>query len=106
MMKIYIVDTTRKLKKIKRELEREFHIETKENTNFKMTKNDYVIFSNEVGTMEGLEKLKNIFFLTENKEYRFVWQIITQYKVIDVIDNQSDETYIANRIAMKLRRIA
>ena len=105
-MKICLLDTTRKLKKVKKILEQEFVVETKENLYFKMTKNDYVIVSNEVGTLEGLEKLKNIFLLTENKEYHFVWQCMMQYKLIDVIDNQLEESYIANRIATKLRRIA
>ena len=105
-MKIFLVDNTRKIKKIKKELEKEFVVESKESTNFKMTKNDFVIFSNEEGTLDGLEKLKNIFFLTQNQEYSYIWSLTNQYKLVDIIDNQQDETYIANRIARLIRRIA
>lgn len=97
-MKVYIIDNIRKLKKIKKELEEDFVVESKENCNFKMTKNDYAIISDEEGSLEGIDKLKNIIFITNNKEYKYIWKIANELKTADIIDINLDELYISNRI--------
>ncbi|MBQ9314715.1 MAG: hypothetical protein IJ220_06990 [Clostridia bacterium] len=103
-MKIYLIDNTRKLKKVGKELQEYFNIETKENCKFKMTKNDYVILSDEVGNLEGLEKLKNIIILTIKKDYKYIWRLVNNHKALDIIDNALDENYIAQRIEKLVRR--
>lgn len=102
-MKIYIIDNTRKLKKIKNELEKEYDIEERDNINFKMTKNDYVILSDETKNIENLEKLKNIIILVEEKSYKYIWKLATEYKTIDIIDNEQDEKYIVERIKTTIK---
>ena len=69
-MKIFLIDNCILIKRINRLLEEMTveGIEVKDNCKFKMTKNDYVIISDEVN-LEGLEKLKNIIILTKNKDY-------------------------------------
>lgn len=97
-MKIYIVDNIRKLKKVKKELEEYFTVESKENCNFKMTKNDYAIVCDEEGSLEGIDKLKNIIFTTNNKDYKYIWKIANELKTIDIIDINLNENFISNRI--------
>lgn len=101
-MKLYLVNNTRKLKKVKKILEEEFVIEEKENLKFKMTKNDYVIVSDEEGSLDGLENLKNIIILVNQKSYQYIWKLASHDKTIDIIDNDQDENYIANRIKAKI----
>lgn len=100
-MKIYIVDNTRKMKQIKKEFV-EYNIEIKENAKFKMTKNDYVILSDEEGTFEGIENLKNIFILVKDKNYKYIWKLANAYRTIDIIDGELDAEYIAERIKAKI----
>lgn len=100
-MKIYIVDNTRKMKQIKKEFE-DYNIEIKENAKFKMTKNDYVILSDEEGTLDGIENLKNIFVLVKDKNYKYIWKLANAYKTIDIIDGNLDAIYIAERIKTKM----
>lgn len=97
-MKLFLIDNTRKMKKIKKELEEEIVVDCKENLKFKMTKNDYVLLSDEVGSIEGLEKLKNIIILVTNKDKKYIWNLINNYKTIDIIDNSQDDLYISSRI--------
>ena len=103
-MKLYIINNTRKLKKIKHFLESnyEISIEDKEDSNFKMTKNDFVLISDESKSLDGLEKLKNIIVLTQNKDYRYIWNIANNFKIIDIIDNDLTEDYISNRIVKNI----
>ena len=96
-MKLYIVDNTRKMKEIKRALE-DYNLETKENVKFKMTKNDYVILSDEEGTLDGIENLKNIIILVKDKNYKYIWKLANAYKTVDIIDENMESEYIANRI--------
>ena len=96
-MKIYIVDNTRKMKEIKRALE-DYNVEIKDNAKFKMTKNDYVILSDEVGTLDGIENLKNIIILVKDKNYKYIWKLANSYKTIDIIDGSMDTKYIVSRI--------
>ena len=96
-MKIYIVDNTRKMKEIKRALE-DYTVEIKDNAKFKMTKNDYVILSDEVGTLDGIENLKNIIILVKDKNYKYIWKLANSYKTIDIIDGSMDTKYIVSRI--------
>ena len=103
-MKLYIIDNTRKLKKIERELEEQFNVEAKENCKFKMTKNDYAILSDEFGLPEGLDKLKNIIFLVCRKENKYIWKLANDYKTIDIIDNEENEKYIFKRIERRVGR--
>lgn len=105
-MKIYLIDNTSKIKRVKKELEQIFIIETKENCKFKMTKNDFVVLSDETGTLEGLDKLKNIIFLTTNKDYKYIWKLVNQYKTIDIIDNNAEEDYIVKRVKKIIGREA
>ena len=97
-MKIYLIDNTKKIKKVKKELEETFIVETKENCKFKMTKNDFVVLSDETGTLEELDKLKNIIFITTNKDYKYIWKLANQCKTIDIIDNSAEDNYIVKRI--------
>lgn len=96
-MKIYIVDNTRKMKEIKRALE-EYNIEIKETTRFKMTKNDYVILSDEEGTLDGIENLKNVIILVKDKNYKYIWKLANTYKTVDIIDGNMETKYIVSRI--------
>lgn len=96
-MKIYIVDNTRKMKEIKRALE-EYNIEIKETTRFKMTKNDYVILSDEEGTLDGIENLKNVIILVKDRNYKYIWKLANTYKTVDIIDGSMDTKYIVSRI--------
>lgn len=98
-MKIYLIDSNQKMKKIIRELEKlEIeNIEIKNDNKFKMTKNDFVITCDET-PLEGLEKLKNIIFLMNSKDYKYAWNMANNYKTIDLIDLNMPEEYIAKRI--------
>ena len=102
-MKIFLLDNDKIMKKIKKQLEEEYVIESKNDCNFKMTKNDFAIINN-FYPIDGIEKLKNIIFLTNNKEYNVVWNLATTYKTIDVIDCNQSDGYIINRIQKIIRR--
>ena len=78
-------------------------IEAKENCKFKMTKNDFVVVSDEV-KIEGLEKLKNIIILTKDKDYKYIWRLSNMYKTVDIIDGSMSEEYIAKRILKMVGR--
>lgn len=97
-MKVYIIDNCRKTKKIKKMLEERFNVEEKENCKFKMTKNDYVIISDENGIEENIDKLKNIIFFVNNNEYKYIWKLANCYKTVDIIYSNLDEEYICKRI--------
>ena len=93
-MKIYVVNKNNELNKIANCLE-DFTIETKNDCKFKMTKNDYLIINEQ---MEGLDKQKNIFFITNSKEYKYIWNLVENYKTLDIIDSNLPVDYIVNRI--------
>ena len=101
-MKVYLLDNDRKIKKIKKELEKVYSVESKENLKFKMTKNDFVIVSDAEGVMEGLDKLKNLIMLVTRKDKKYIWQLVNEYKTIDIIDNLMSEEYIVERIERKI----
>ena len=81
----------------------DFTIETKNDCKFKMTKNDYLIINEQ---MEGLDKQKNIFFITNSKEYKYIWNLVENYKTLDIIDSNLPVDYIVNRIKNKIKEIA
>lgn len=97
-MKIYVVSSNRQMQKLKMELEKSYDVEEKENGKIRMTKNDFVLLSDEEGTLEGMEKLKNIIFLASHQEPSYVWKLVTQYKTIDIIDSRMEEEYIVSRV--------
>lgn len=103
-MKIFLIDKTRKLKRISKALETSGveNIESKEDLKFRMTKNDYLILSDE-DNLDGLEKLKNIILLVKDKNYKYIWNFINKYKILDIIDLELNEDYIANRIIKIVR---
>ncbi len=101
-MKIYVVNKNNELNKIANCLE-DFTIETKNDCKFKMTKNDYLIINEQ---MEGLDKQKNIFFITNSKEYKYIWNLVENYKTLDIIDSNLPVDYIVNRIKNKIKEIA
>ena len=96
-MKIYIVDTTKKMKEIKKAFE-DYNLEIKENTKFKMTKNDYAILSDQNGINGEIKNLKNIIILVNSKDYKYIWKLANEYKVIDINDENMESEYISNRI--------
>lgn len=98
-MKIYLIDKYRKKDFIIKSFGDE--IEIKENCKFRMTKNDFVITSESEET-EGLEKLKNIIFLTKNQEYKHIWKLANGFKTIDIIDESLKPEYIIERIKKKV----
>lgn len=95
-MKIYFVDKYNTLNKFIKEFDFE-NIERKEDCHFRMTKNDYVIFSDE-NDFDGLDKLKNIIILVKSKDYKHIWRLVTDYKTLDVIDIDMPTSYVAKRI--------
>ena len=97
-MKIYMIDRTRKLKKIKKALEQDFVVESKEDAHFKMTKNDFVILSDEEGTWEDVDKLKNIIALVSHYEEAYIWDLVTRYAMVDIMDVQLEENDMIHRI--------
>ena len=101
-MKVFIVDNTRKLMKIRKELEKDFTVESKKDCSFKMTKNDFAIISDEIGLLDGAEKLKNVFFITTDKRPEAIWNYASNYNTVDIIDNKLDEAYMAQRIKKKM----
>lgn len=98
-MKIYLIDKYKNKDFILKSFGDE--IEIKENCKFRMTKNDFVITSENEET-EGLEKLKNIIFLTKNQEYKHIWKLANDYKTIDIIDENLKPEYIIERIKKKI----
>lgn len=100
-MKIYIVDKYNELNKLINEFN-EDNIEIKNDCKFKMTKNDFLIVCEK---MEGLEKLKNIFFLTKSNDYKYIWNLANNYKTIDIIDFKLSADFIVNRIKNKIKEI-
>ena len=105
-MKLYFVTNTKKVKAIQKRVEIQCITEEKTNIEFKMTKNDFVVLSNEKGNLDNMEKLKNIILLTCDKTQKYIWRMIHQYKIIDIIDIDMDEKYIAERIQQVIRRNA
>ena len=97
-MKVFLIDNVRKMKRLRSMLEDKLNIESKDNCKFKMTKNDYVIISDEIGFPDELEKLKNIIFLIKDKSYKNIWRLANNYKAVDIIDSNLDEEYISYRI--------
>lgn len=98
-MKIFLIDKYNNLNKFEKslkEIEIE-NIEKKENCKFRMTKNDYILTSDE-NDLEGLDKLKNIIILVKNKEYKHIWNFVNRYKTLDVIDINMPSEYVAERI--------
>ena len=79
-------------------LEEKFNLEVREDCKFRMTKNDYVILSDELNDWSGLEKLKNIIMLVNKKEEKYIWNLVNQYHMVDIIDSNCDEKYILHRI--------
>lgn len=96
-MKFFYVDKFNNLNKLVKNFDFE-SIERKEDCKFRMTKNDYVLISDE-DSFEGLEKLKNVIVLVKNKEYKHIWKIANSYKVLDVIDIGMPIEYIAKRVS-------
>lgn len=101
-MKVYLLENNRKIKRLKNALEKTLAVEGKENTNFRMTKNDIVIVSDEEVFPQGIEKLKNIIFITKQKEYHYIWKLAMQYQTIDIIDSQLEETAMIQRIMKRI----
>lgn len=102
-MKIYFIDKTTKCSKYIKKLENHFeeNIVLKKDTNFKMTKNDFVIIT-DLDIDDNLKKLKNIIFLVTDKSYKSVWNKASEYNSIDIIDICMPEEYIINRIIKKV----
>lgn len=98
-MKIYLIDKYKNKDFILKSFGDE--IEIKENCKFRMTKNDFVITSENEET-EGLEKLKNIIFLTKSQEYKRIWKLANDFKIIDIIDENLKPEYIIERIKKKI----
>ncbi len=98
-MKIFVVDKFNKFASIIRKLEKIGYdgVERKENLKFRMTKNDYVILDDNQ-ELEGLEKLKNIVMILNDKHYKNVWKMSNDYKTIDIIDSNVSEEYLVSRI--------
>lgn len=98
-MKIYLIDKYRNKDFILKSFGDE--IEIKESCKFRMTKNDFVITSENEET-EGLEKLKNIIFLTKSQEYKHIWKLANDFKTIDIINENLKPEYIIERIKKKI----
>lgn len=98
-MKIYLIDKYGNKNFILKNFEQ--YIEVKENCKFRMTKNDFVITSENEET-EGLEKLKNIIFLTKNQGYKHIWKLANDLKTIDIINENLKSEYIVERIKKKV----
>lgn len=98
-MKIYLIDKYKNKNFISKYFNQE--VEVKENCKFRMTKNDFVITSENEET-EGLEKLKNIIFLTKNQEYKHIWKLANDFKTIDIIDENLKAEYVIERIKKKV----
>lgn len=98
-MKIFVVDKFNEFAKVIRKLEKIGYdgVERKENLKFRMTKNDYVILDDKQ-ELEGLEKLKNIIMILNDKNLKNVWKMVNDYKTIDIIDSGVSEEYLVNRI--------
>ena len=101
-MKVYLIENSKKMIKIKKELE-EFNIESREDFKIKMTKNDFVIVNDDKEKTNEIEKLKNIIFITNEKDYKHIWKLANNYKTIDIIDSNQSEEYIATRIKRLIR---
>ena len=99
LMKIFVVDKFNEFAKVIRKLEKIGYdgVERKENLKFRMTKNDYVILDDKQ-ELEGLEKLKNIIMILNDKNLKNVWKMVNDYKTIDIIDSGVSEEYLVNRI--------
>lgn len=95
-MKLFYVDKFNCLNKLVKSFDFET-IERKEDCKFRMTKNDYVLIS-DADSFDGLEKLKNIIVLARNKDYKHIWKISNEYKVLDVIDINMPIEYIVKRV--------
>lgn len=98
-MKIYLIDKYKRKDFIIKNFND--YIDVKEDCKFRMTKNDFVITS-EDECVEGLEKLKNIIFLTKNQEYKHIWKIANDFKTIDIINENLSSEYIVERIKKKV----
>lgn len=96
-MKFFYIDKNNNLSKIINKFEFE-NIERKEDCKFRMTKSDYVLIS-DLESFEGLDKLKNIIVLVDNKDYKHIWRIVSLYKVLDVIDINMSSEYIIKRVS-------
>lgn len=98
-MKIFVIDKFNEFGKIIKSLEIIGYetVEKKENLKFRMSKNDYVILDDKQ-ELEGLEKLKNIIMILNDKNYKKVWKFVSNYKTIDIIDSNVSEEYLVCRI--------
>ena len=98
-MKLFFIDKYNELGNCLKELKKYEieNVERKEDCKLKMTKNDSIIFC-DGNDFDGLEKLKNIIVLIKNKEKKYVWKLINNYKTIDVIDFEMPVEYICERI--------
>lgn len=98
-MKIFVVDKFNKYGKVIKKLEKIGYdaVERKENLKFRMLKNDYVILDDKQ-ELDGLEKLKNIIMVLNDKNYKNVWKFANNYKTIDIIDSDVSEDYLVCRV--------
>lgn len=98
-MKLFFVDKYNELRNCIKELKNYDieNIERKEDCKFKMTKNDFVVFCDD-NDFDGAEKLKNIIMISKQKEKKNIWNIVNNYKTIDVIDFEMPVEYICRRI--------
>lgn len=98
-MKIFVIDRFNEFGKTIKSLEKIGYetVEKRENLKFRMSKNDYVILDDKQD-LEGLEKLKNIIMILNDKNYKNVWKFVSDYKTIDIIDSKVSEEYLVCRI--------
>ena len=99
-MKIYFVDKYKKNLNIKKKLEELGieNIEYKENINYRIYKTDVVISFDFENDYEEYKKVNNLILITDKKEKNDIWNMANMLNTRDIILNQDNNEYIANRI--------
>jgi metallophosphoesterase superfamily enzyme len=99
-MKIYLIDKQKKYTGLKKKLAEKYEILSKEPDTVKDTKNDLVIVTDykHERDFESLKKQKNVITILNELHEKDIWTIATGLKTIDIIDANTGEDYIAERI--------
>lgn len=100
-MKVYIIDKNKKNLNIIKSIP---EADVKDTYKYKATKNDYTIIFDMPLKEEiaDAKKLNNIIFITNKLDEKSIWELINEYKTVDIINAEMEEEYIIERCIKRI----